>query len=363
MNRHSARPWLAALTLLAALPAPAVEVDTRRFAAEHEIRIEVPEGVGTLRLWMVVPQSVPEQDVEKLVVEVPGAHRFTTDSAGNRLLFTEIEAPAAGELRVATRFVLRRREARSGASPECTRPYAGGEREALAAHLEPDTHVVIDDRVRELADRIAGEEDNPVAEAKALYDWMLDNVDYWVKEPALKKASKVGSTSWCLDTGTGNCTDFHSLYASLARARGIPTRIVYGSLFKPELEGEDVDQSYHCWIDFWAPELGWVPLDVAVADIYAGAFPLTDANRTLVSRTTATGYAGPDPALVEYYFGNLDARRVTWSVGRDLELEPRQSGGPVNALPKARVEVDGVELEEGVGWTRKLTYRELREGD
>jgi hypothetical protein len=78
-----------------------------------------------------------------------------------------------------------------------------------------------------------------------------------------------------------------------------------------------------------------------------------------VRRTTADGYSGGDPAKVEYYFGNLDDRRVTWSTGRDLMLSPRQEAGPVNALPKAYVEVDGKVLPEGAaGWSRKLTFRE-----
>ena len=47
---------------------------------------------------------------------------------------------------------------------------------------------------------------------------------------------------YCLENGTGNCTDFHSLYMSLSRAAGIPTRITYGSFFKGPLNGKDQDQ-------------------------------------------------------------------------------------------------------------------------
>ncbi|MBV8102403.1 MAG: hypothetical protein JOZ31_24935 [Verrucomicrobia bacterium] len=34
---------------------------------------------------------------------------------------------------------------------------------------------------------------------------------------------------------------------------GIPVRMVYGSLFKPTLNGVDSDASYHCWVEFFAP--------------------------------------------------------------------------------------------------------------
>lgn len=76
-------------------------------------------------------------------------------------------------------------------------------------------------------------------------------------------------------------------------------------------------------------------------------------------RTTANGYTGPDRAKVEYYFGNLDERRVTWSVGRDLVLEPKPDAGPVNALPKTYVEANGKPLAEKTGWVPQLTYREV----
>lgn len=47
-------------------------------------------------------------------------------------------------------------------------------------------------------------------------------------------------------------------------------------------------------------------------------------------------------------------------LGRDLTLSPRQAGGPVNAIAKAYVEVDGQSVPDGKGWTRKLTFHESR---
>jgi transglutaminase-like putative cysteine protease len=181
-----------------------------------------------------------------------------------------------------------------------------------------------------------------------------------VKDPANKKASPVGSTEYCLTTKTGNCTDFHSLWTSLARASGIPTRMVYGSFFKAELDGQDADQSYHCWPEFYAPNIGWVPHDVAVADIFAGDFQTTPENEKLVRLTTGDGYHGPDKTKVDYYFGNIDERRVTWSRGRDLVLKPKPDAGLVNALAKGYVEVDGKVHPEKTGWIRKLTFRERK---
>lgn len=330
----------------------------RRFEVRHELEVEVPDHARNVRVWFLLPADDPAQRVANLRIDSPFAHRTVSDSEKNKLIFLEVEEPDVQSFRIVTTFDLERSEVRTPTDVASIDVASPGE--DLSRYLEPNEHIVINDRIRGLAAEIVGEEKSTVRAARSIYDWVLDHADYWVKEPTLKKASKVGSTTYCLDTGTGNCTDFHSLYTSLARAAGIPTRMLYGSLFKAELDSRDVDQSYHCWVEFHAPGLGWVPVDVALADIYAGPFEIDDSNRVLVDRTTPDGYEGPDPQRVQYYFGNLEPRRVTFSRGRDLRLEPPQAAGPLNALAKAYVEVDGRPLEEGSGWTRKLTYRERR---
>ncbi len=359
---HRAEPLLLAAVLigagersLAAVPPAKATFDVR-----HELAIELPADARRVRVWFVTPLDDPAQRVSDLKVEAPYPHRFVKDSEGNREIYLEVDQPSTKKFSLVTTFRLERQEVRSGVEAAKARPYTAGELERMARYLDANQHVIIDDRIRALAGEIVGDEQNPVKKARLLYDWVLANVDYWVKDPKTKKASPVGSTEYCLTSRTGNCTDFHSLWTSLARASRIPTRMVYGSFLKAELDGLEVDQSYHCWPEFWVPAQGWVPHDVAVADIFAGGFELTPDNETLVRRTTGDGYRGPDDARVSYYFGNIDERRVTWSIGRDLLLDPRQDGGPVNAMAKAYVEVDGKPLPEKEGWVRTLTYRERK---
>jgi hypothetical protein len=75
-----------------------------------------------------------------------------------------------------------------------------------------------------------------------------------------------------------------------------------------------------------------------------------------VELTTATGYHGLDKSKIDYYFGNIDDRRVVWSIGRDLMMQPAQNDGPVNSLPKSYVEVDGKQSSD---YVRQFTYKEL----
>lgn len=336
----------------------ALEVQPKRasFAITNTFTVQVPEGAQQVRIWFAVPQEDTQSVIANFTAEAAYPILYGQDSQGNTIGYVEVRNPKEKQLMIREAFALTRTEIRQTADPRATRPLTDQERAALAAYLQPSTYVLINDQIKALADQIVGGEANPVVAARKIYDWTLANIDYWVKDPDRLKASPVGSTEYCLRTKTGNCTDFHSLFASLAQASGIPTKIVYGSLLKPTLNGMDIDGSYHCWIQFYAPNLDWVTLDVSLADLYLGDFTLTDKNQRLVELTTATGYRGGDAAMVDYYFGNLDERRVVWSVGRDLRMAPPQDTGPVNAMHKMHVEVDGKLHTE---WTRTFTYKEL----
>jgi transglutaminase-like putative cysteine protease len=344
---------------------PATGADTRQqfaaptkasFRVTNEFKIQLPKGAKRVRVWFAVPQEDAESAIRDLSVSSEYPVHIYRDSWRNTVGYEEINTPKTEQITIREQFTLTRSEIRNTLDPHQTRSLTEAERNALARYLEPSTHVVINDQIRALAASITGGETNPILAARKLYNWTLDNVDYWVKDPDHLKASEVGSTEYCLRTKTGNCTDFHSLFASLARASGIPTRMVYGSLLKPTLNGVAVDGSYHCWIQFFAPGYGWLPLDVSLANIYGKEFPLTEKNKKLVDLTTATGYHGLDRSKIDYYFGNLDDRRVVWSEGRDLIMQPPQDDGPVNALTKMYVEIDG---KPSADWTRQFTYKEL----
>lgn len=327
------------------------------FDAKHEIVVKVPSGAKKVRVWLATPQDVPQQKVSSLKVECSFPHRVETAADGNKYIYVEAENPTVAEFPVVATFRIDRQEVLTNVDPKNTRPLTDEEKKKMAPYLEPTTYAIIDDRIRQVSKEVVGDEKNPIVAARKIYDWELGYVDYWVIDPDNKKASKTGSTDHCYSTKTGNCTDFHALWTSVAQASGVPTRMVYGSFFKKELDGVDKDQSYHCWPEFYAPGIGWVPHDVAVADLFSQEISLNEKNKTLVQLTTAAGYSGKDMNMVNFYFGNLDNRRVTWSIGRDLTLAPKQDGGKVNMMARAYVEADGKELTD---YTRKLTYKEVK---
>ncbi|HXQ26694.1 MAG TPA: transglutaminase domain-containing protein [Candidatus Acidoferrales bacterium] len=336
--------------------AKAAPPEQAAFQVKNVLTVKIPKDAQTVRVWFAVPQEDAYSTITNFSVATDYPVHYDWDSWGNKVGYLEVRGASQPEFTITETFDLKRTEMRNAIDAKATRPLTDTERNALSRYLQPTTYVVVNDQIKALAAQITGGETNPVLAARKLYDWTLQNVDYWVKDPDHLKASPVGSSDYCLRTKTGNCTDFHSLFASLAIASGIPTRMIYGSLLKPTLDGIQVDASYHCWIQFYAPNLGWLPLDVSLANIYGKEFPLTDKNKKLVELTTATGYHGLDPSKVDYYFGNIDDRRVVWSVGRDLMMQPPQNDGPVNSLPKVYVEVNG---KQSTDWTREFTYKQI----
>lgn len=326
------------------------------FAVQNVLTLKVPQGAHKVRIWFAVPQENAYTKVTDFTASTPYHVEYRKDSWENRVGHIDVTDPKQPEITITERFHERREEILTHLDPSKTRPLTEAEHKALERYLLPTTYVIINPEIKKLAARIVGGETNPILASRKIYNWTLDNITYWVEYPGRMHASSTGSTEFCLGTKSGNCTDFHSLYASLSMAAGIPTRMVYGSLLKPTLDGVPVDASYHCWIQFYAPNYGWIPLDVALADIYGKEFPLTSKNKSLVELTTATGYHGFDKSKINFYFGNLDDRRVVWSTGRDLMMQPPQEDGPVNALVEMYAEVDG---KTYTGWTRKFTYKQL----
>jgi transglutaminase-like putative cysteine protease len=89
---------------------------------------------------------------------------------------------------------------------------------------------------------------------------------------------------------------------------------MFGSRLKLENEGKDYDPGYRCWPNFFAPRLGWIPLDVSSGD------------------TAAT--------RADEWFGGLDENRIEWAEGRDFDLEPRSAVRP-DLVIRGWIEVDG----------------------
>lgn len=126
----------------------------------------------------------------------------------------------------------------------------------------------------------------PVEQAKAVYDWVIDTMAFDVDGAGVGR----GDVRTMIQTGTlkGRAADAAALFVALCRASGVPARMAFGvaldkSKHLPEVGiYGDVSRGQEARAEFFAPGLGWVPVDPATvlrAAAQAG-LPLEDAKIT-----------------------------------------------------------------------------------
>ncbi|HVK19263.1 MAG TPA: transglutaminase domain-containing protein [Fimbriiglobus sp.] len=286
---------LSVLLLASTLAAP----QARTFTFTYEAEITGLPAGQTARVWVPVPPSGAEQTVAVLGKQSPGTSKLTRETEyGNAIWYVEATPDAVGTLKLSAKYKVTRRSAAAG---KLDVPHV----ERL---LKPDRLVPIDGKPLSLiADRKLPAD--PAVKARALYDVVFGHMKYRKDLDGWGR----GDASWACDSKGGNCSDFHSLFIALARSQKLPARFEmgYGLPVEP---GKGEVGGYHCWARVRAGE-AWLPVDISEASKLG---------------------AEPDD-----YFGKLPPNRVLFSIGRDITLEPRQVGGPLNFFINPHVEVGG----------------------
>jgi transglutaminase-like putative cysteine protease len=303
----------------------------------HQVSVkDLPSDAKRVRVWFWMPEDTAEQTVlDFRIVEAPEGTRITRDPTyGRAWIHADVVADAAKPPRIVTEFRLRRREVRGLADASKASPLAAEHRRAFARELRVDeVHMEVTPAIFLLADELCGAETNPVLQARRCFDYVIGRSDHYSQLGPSPKGRCLGDAMECL-AGTGDCcTDQHALFIALCRARGIPCRLIYGSRLNLQNEGADYDPGYRCWPRFFAPGVGWIPVDVSSADATKDG----DGDR---------------------WFGGLDDRRIEWAEGRDFDLEPRSAVKP-DLVIRAWVEVDGKVHQGDVSGTPPKGYERL----
>lgn len=315
---------LAAITLPAApaqqdvSPKHMRPAGSRSFSIEYVAAIsEVPEGAKKLRVWLPVPQNSSVQFIRDL--SFSSKPIVTTERKyGNKIAYLEFDSPKPTH-EITMRFTCERKEVLIDlASIRSIRPPANPD---PGPFLQPDKLVIVDDEIRKMAREVTAGKSTTVEKARAIYDYVLRQMTYDKNHPGWG----FGSTRHACAVGKGNCTDFHALFNSLCRAEGIASGFEIGLYLPYERNSPESLGSYHCWAFFYVDGKTWVPVDCSEADRF--------------------------PARKEYFFGGHTSNRVTLSTGRDIILEPRPQGEPLNYFLNPYAEADGKPVKTDKAWS------------
>ncbi len=300
----------------------------RRFSFDYEVEIEARSpGDGPMQVFLPIAGDTVGQRILAVEVDSPFPGRVETETVyGNRFWHAEIPADHSAPIAIKVVYDVERRALHAGDEP--------GDAKEAARFLGSNERVVVGhpilDPILRAIDRRARDGGKAVR-ARAIYDWVFENLEY----KKIGTGWGNGDTFWACSERYGNCTDFHSLFISLARTEGIPARFEMGFPV-PVDRDEGTIAGYHCWVEFWLPETGWFPVDVSEAHKH--------------------------PEKRELFFGTYPPDRLHFSTGRDLRLGSGHRDRPLNYFIYPYVEIAGKRADIGIR-TRFHFRDHARDGD
>jgi transglutaminase-like putative cysteine protease len=212
-------------------------------------------------VWVPLAHSDQHQTVRVLNVKAPGKTQMTQDPEyGNRIMYVEIQNPTADKAEFSIEYQVTRKEYSRGdyAQLERTDRKPSLVPASMNRFVEPDSLIPTDGKIKALAVEVTGSQTGTVAKAKAAYDYLFTNMKYDKTGTGWGR----GDAVWACDAKRGNCTDFHSPFIGMLRADGIPARFDIGFPLPENKDKGDI-AGYHCWAEFNAAKIGWVPVDIS----------------------------------------------------------------------------------------------------
>ncbi len=299
------RTSLVVLSLLFSLCAFA-QTKHRHFELNYSFTVRITDPGKPLDIWFPMAQSNEYQQVKVLSKSGDLALKETTEPEyGNKIFYAHTGKADQPEYHFTVKYDVVRME--HLASVSVTKPAPEKE---LRRFLQADNLVPITGKPAELAMEQVQPGMSDLDKAHAFYNYVFSTMKYDKTGTGWGK----GDTLWACDSRRGNCTDFHSVFISMARSQKIPARFEMG-LTVPEGQTSGQVTGYHCWAEFYTHERGWFPVDISEA--------------------------WKHQEKKNYFFGAHDVNRVQFSVGRDLDMVPKQHGGKLNYLIFPYVELDG----------------------
>lgn len=236
----------------------------------------VPSGsAASIQLSFVTPATYESptyaQKISNLRFHVdpaPQERKERQDERGNRIIdmsWKNISGPLTAGISCTaeTRTILKPLESTAG-FPLSSLPTEVG------VYVKPSVQVQSDNaEIRRTAAELTDGVTTEFAAVRRIISWVIDHMKY-VSPP------KEYTALYSFRTGLGNCQNYSHLAAALARAVGIPVRIVNGVTLKEPYTiqtgtGEftfRMGQGRHSWIEVFYPDLGWVPYDPQQTELF-----------------------------------------------------------------------------------------------
>ena len=176
-------------------------------------------------------------------------------------------------------------------------------------------HIVFTPELRNLATNLVGSETNALAQAKKIFHWVSDHVQWCAEDEycIIPSLADKGFTAQRGDCGVQN-----TVFITLCRLAGIPARWQSGFETKPF-----ADWGMHDWAEIYIAPWGWLPADASYGVQESG-----------------------DPRIADFFLGHQDSYRLIINLdwGRELFPPKKTIRSEPADFQRGEVEVDGQNL-------------------
>ncbi len=297
---------LTSVSALAETQEPVEVTGSYWYVVDHITQVD--DG-ARVRVWLSMPGDRPGQIVKIRNISPQPAEIIVDHDHGNRVVYWDVMPEPDTEI------MLFHYDFDATMTPVSMTPD-----DQAAIHFDRTSNVFsrytaasdlirIDGEVASTALRIVGDETHPERRAKRLFDWLVGNLEF---EPG---GTSDSNTLGTLQSRRGDCGQYSRLFTAMCRSLGIPARTIATHWLTGGM---------HRLAEFYLPPHGWVPVDVAVAQVLVPESTLfTAAEAQMFAKAKGIPVMEPD-----WLFGNAPSSQIVLSVGNDLELVPADGSAP-----------------------------------
>lgn len=299
--------------------------------------IKLKQAAENTRLWLPLPLN---QDT---LYQRTIGHQWTSNatlSSVRRLPDGDLEAYICewkGDSELVPELVLTTQVMTSDRHFDVSKRSVAPERsDILHRNLRTSALLPNDEAAHQMGERIVGRIKDPLAQAKAIYDWVVDNAIYDPELPAGSGGDV--RKQFELRRFGGRSLEINGLFVALCRAIGIPARCVHGLRLGPSrlfgklgLSNDDATRAQHCRAEFYIPGYGWIPVDAS------------DVRRAVALEGLSEGDSR-FLALKKILFGVWEMNWMAYNRGIDLSLPGSSLRLPFFAVPRLELGERGENL-------------------
>ncbi len=299
------------------------------YVIDHIVDV-TPEAKVTL--LAVVPSDHDHQSI-KVTNIFPTPDRVVTDPVhGNKIVIWKVK-PVAGEEQIFFRVDFSGKVTGQSTYVDPSRVKATShDSDVWRDYTREGNWIETKGLVASKAQDIIDSEKNPYYQARAIYDWMIANLEF------VPGGTKNRGAADTLAGLKGDCGQYSRLFTALCRSLDIPARTVTNFWF---------DGGLHCYAEFHIEPYRWIPVDVSAAQAMMPEHSLFDSTDRKAFRLLR-GIKSDDPG---WLFGNLYSNHMTVTVGNNIVI-PIEDGrtpamytalepGGADAWPEA-IYIDGL---------------------